>query len=189
MKCVEEARGPARCWKSYLLQEREVLGLFAKMKVAARHGVSCGPPLHDCLFVEKSASLPGIAAAMSGAVFETLGVRVLVRQKELEPYTPEPAAFHLQFNSAKFDEKDFVANTHLASQEAIEASLAEYNRWLSRFFVCIVKEINPSLRITTVPRTPPAVRGLVNIRGQVVLVMDLAVIFGRQQRPVTGGPR
>lgn len=49
----------------------------------------------------------------------------------------------------------------------------------------IVKEINPNLRITTVPRTPPAVRGLVNIRGQVVLVMDLAVIFGRQPRPVT----
>ncbi len=49
----------------------------------------------------------------------------------------------------------------------------------------IVKEINPSQRITAVPRTPAVVRGLVNIRGQVVLVMDLAVIFGRAERPVT----
>ena len=49
----------------------------------------------------------------------------------------------------------------------------------------IVKEINPNVTITPVPRTPPHIRGLVNIRGQVVLVMDIAVIFGRAPRPVT----
>ncbi len=49
----------------------------------------------------------------------------------------------------------------------------------------IVKEINPNTRLTRVPRTAPHIRGLVNIRGQVVLIMDMAVIFGRQPRPVT----
>lgn len=49
----------------------------------------------------------------------------------------------------------------------------------------IVKEINPLVSITQVPRSAEQIRGLVNIRGQVVLVMDLAVIFGRQPREIT----
>ena len=143
MKCVEEARDPERCWKSYLLQEKEMLGLLAKMKVAERYGASCGPPLHDCLFVEKSACSESMAAAMSTAVFAALGVAVQVRPKELETRGVDPDAFHLRFKGAQFDDKDFVPNTHLTSAEAIEASLAEYNRWLGRFFVCVVKEKNP----------------------------------------------
>ncbi len=49
----------------------------------------------------------------------------------------------------------------------------------------IVKEINPTTNVCVVPRTPPHIRGLVNIRGQVVLVMDIAVLFGRAPRPIT----
>ena len=49
----------------------------------------------------------------------------------------------------------------------------------------IVKEINPNLQISPVPRTPRHIRGLVNIRGQVVLVMDFAVMLGRTPRPVS----
>jgi purine-binding chemotaxis protein CheW len=55
--------------------------------------------------------------------------------------------------------------------------------------VRIVKEINPIVDVTPVPLAPRFIRGLVNIRGQVVLVMDLAVIFGRRPRPVTEGSR
>ena len=58
----------------------------------------------------------------------------------------------------------------------------------NRFYgldIRIVKEITPFLRISLVPWAPPHLRGLVNIRGQVVLVMDIAVIFGRAHRPVT----
>jgi purine-binding chemotaxis protein CheW len=51
--------------------------------------------------------------------------------------------------------------------------------------VRIVKEINPLVAITKVPRAPQTIRGLVNIRGQVVLVMDLAVIFGHAPREAT----
>lgn len=49
----------------------------------------------------------------------------------------------------------------------------------------VVKEINPNVEIAPVPHTPPRLRGVVNIRGQVVLVIDIAVILGRQPRPVT----
>ena len=43
----------------------------------------------------------------------------------------------------------------------------------------VIKEINPTVAITPVPRAPRRIKGLVNIRGQVVLVMDIATIFGR----------
>jgi len=49
----------------------------------------------------------------------------------------------------------------------------------------LVKEVNPRAEITPVPRTPEHIRGLVNVRGQVVLVMDIAAIFGRECRPIT----
>jgi len=49
----------------------------------------------------------------------------------------------------------------------------------------IVKEVNPNTVIALVPRSPEHIRGLVNIRGQVVLVIDVAVVFGKAARPVT----
>ena len=59
------------------------------------------------------------------------------------------------------------------------------DRFLYGFDIRIIKEVNPTLEISPVPRTPPHIRGLVNIRGQVVLVMDIAVTFGRSPRPIT----
>ena len=49
----------------------------------------------------------------------------------------------------------------------------------------IVKEVHPNTRIAPVPRSADHICGLVNIRGQVVLVIDIAVVFGRPSRPVT----
>ena len=49
----------------------------------------------------------------------------------------------------------------------------------------LVKEINPNVAINPVPRTRPQIRGLVNIRGQVVLVIDIAVVLGRGPRRIT----
>ncbi|MHC4472673.1 MAG: chemotaxis protein CheW [Planctomycetota bacterium] len=49
----------------------------------------------------------------------------------------------------------------------------------------VVKEIDPNVDIVPVPLAPSHVRGLVNIRGQVVLVMDIAKIFGGPPRPIT----
>ncbi|HZZ85979.1 MAG TPA: chemotaxis protein CheW [Anaeromyxobacteraceae bacterium] len=48
-----------------------------------------------------------------------------------------------------------------------------------------VKEILQYEPITRVPGTPPSVRGVINLRGAVVPVMDLAVKFGLAETPVT----
>lgn len=49
--------------------------------------------------------------------------------------------------------------------------------------VRVVREVNAHLDITPVPRAPDFVRGLVNLRGHVVTVVDLGVRlgFGRRQ--------
>ncbi len=48
----------------------------------------------------------------------------------------------------------------------------------------IVKEVNPNQDITWVPLSGREIRGLVNIRGQIVLVMDVNVIFGKAPGPI-----
>ncbi|MFC1586529.1 chemotaxis protein CheW [Fibrobacterota bacterium] len=48
----------------------------------------------------------------------------------------------------------------------------------------LIREINPNSNITRVPRAGKEVRGLVNIRGQIVMVIDLNIIFGREALPV-----
>jgi len=48
----------------------------------------------------------------------------------------------------------------------------------------IVKEILPYSGITRVPLSPPAIRGVLNLRGSVVPVVDLAVRFGRGETSI-----
>ena len=48
-----------------------------------------------------------------------------------------------------------------------------------------VKEIIAYGVLTNVPQTPPSVRGVINLRGNVVPVVDLAVKFGLAVSPVT----
>lgn len=52
------------------------------------------------------------------------------------------------------------------------------------FDIRIIKEITPSVRITPVPLKGKDVHGIVNIRGQVVLVLDITVILGGKEQPV-----
>ena len=47
------------------------------------------------------------------------------------------------------------------------------------------KEIIEYDTVTTVPNAPRFIRGVINLRGTVVPVIDLAVKFGRQPNPVT----
>jgi purine-binding chemotaxis protein CheW len=47
------------------------------------------------------------------------------------------------------------------------------------------KEIIEYDTVTTVPNAPRFIRGVINLRGSVVPVVDLAVKFGRQPSPVT----
>jgi purine-binding chemotaxis protein CheW len=48
----------------------------------------------------------------------------------------------------------------------------------------LVKEILQYSSITEVPLTPPYIRGVLNLRGAVVPVIDLAVRFGRPVTPI-----
>jgi purine-binding chemotaxis protein CheW len=48
-----------------------------------------------------------------------------------------------------------------------------------------VKEIIEYTAITKVPKVPQWIRGVINLRGNVVPVVDLAVRFGLEERPVT----
>lgn len=48
-----------------------------------------------------------------------------------------------------------------------------------------IREIIEYREPTPVPMMPAMVRGIINLRGQVVPVIDLAVRFGRDSRPVT----
>ena len=48
-----------------------------------------------------------------------------------------------------------------------------------------VKEIIEYDTVTTVPKTPKWVRGVINLRGAVVPVVDLSIKFGLELKPVT----
>lgn len=48
-----------------------------------------------------------------------------------------------------------------------------------------VKEIIEYETVTVVPKTPKWIRGVINLRGAVVPVVDLAVKFGLEERPIT----
>jgi purine-binding chemotaxis protein CheW len=55
-------------------------------------------------------------------------------------------------------------------------------RVLYGFDIHIVKEITPVVRITPVPLMKPDISGVVNIRGQVVLVVNIAAILNENMR-------
>lgn len=48
-----------------------------------------------------------------------------------------------------------------------------------------IKEIIGMMPITVVPRTPPFVKGVINLRGKVIPVIDLRVKFGMEDRAYT----
>jgi purine-binding chemotaxis protein CheW len=48
-----------------------------------------------------------------------------------------------------------------------------------------IREVIEAIPVTHVPATPPAIRGVVNLRGAVVPVIDLAVRFGLPESAVT----
>jgi len=51
--------------------------------------------------------------------------------------------------------------------------------------ILCIKEIIEYANLTVVPMMPPSIRGVINLRGAVVPVVDLSARFGRQQTEVT----
>lgn len=52
-----------------------------------------------------------------------------------------------------------------------------------------VQEINRNLDMTPVPHAPQAVRGVINLRGEVVMVVDLREVLGLPTAPLTRSNR
>jgi purine-binding chemotaxis protein CheW len=52
-------------------------------------------------------------------------------------------------------------------------------------YILKVKEIIEYDTVTKVPKTPKWIRGVINLRGSVVPVVDLGLKFGMEERPVT----
>src|SRR5271157_6208192 len=48
-----------------------------------------------------------------------------------------------------------------------------------------VKEIIGIMNITPIPQTPPYVKGVINLRGKVIPVIDLRLKFGMEESPYT----
>jgi len=80
-----------------------------------------------------------------------------------------------------------------ADQQAAADGAAQQTQYLtfmlaSEMFaigILAVKEIIEYGGVATVPMMPACIRGVINLRGAVVPVMDLAVRFGRPAAPVT----
>ena len=77
--------------------------------------------------------------------------------------------------------------------QAIKAMVNREGKYLTfslageEYGICIlkVKEIIGMMPITTVPRTPPFVKGVINLRGKVIPVVDLRLKFGMEEVEVT----
>lgn len=48
--------------------------------------------------------------------------------------------------------------------------------------IALVKEINGMLEITPIPKAPSFIKGVINLRGKIVPVMDLRLRFGMDER-------
>ena len=75
-----------------------------------------------------------------------------------------------------------VAKEALEQQQYLTFLLADEEFAIS---ILKVKEIIEYDTVTKVPKTPKWIRGVINLRGGVVPVIDLAVKFGLEERPVT----
>ena len=51
--------------------------------------------------------------------------------------------------------------------------------------ICKVREIIGYMPITAIPQTPPHVKGVINLRGQVIPVVDIRTLFGMECKEIT----
>ena len=80
-----------------------------------------------------------------------------------------------------------------ANPQGTQHAAAEHTQYLSFMLggemfgigILIIKEIIGFCELTTVPLMPETIRGVINLRGVVVPVLDLAVRFGRPASGIT----
>ncbi|NQZ21866.1 MAG: purine-binding chemotaxis protein CheW [Colwellia sp.] len=78
---------------------------------------------------------------------------------------------------------ELIDKTSVEESEELEESIVQYLTFCLQMHVVgvrlkSVKEVMGVKSITTLPRTPKFVRGVINLRGQIVPVIDLKLKFG-----------
>jgi purine-binding chemotaxis protein CheW len=71
---------------------------------------------------------------------------------------------------------------HMAMQQLATFTIGEH---LFGINVLLIREINPNTSFTPVDLAPEYIRGLMNLRGQIVTIIDPAVRLGMPQREIT----
>jgi purine-binding chemotaxis protein CheW len=82
-----------------------------------------------------------------------------------------------------------VDESRMASTGEIEFATFYVGNILLGIDIRKTEEINRQLDLTTVPNAPALVRGVVNLRGEVVTVVDLRAILGLEPAPLTPSTR
>ncbi|MFZ5925924.1 MAG: chemotaxis protein CheW [Acidobacteriota bacterium] len=84
-------------------------------------------------------------------------------------------------------EKPIVASTQARAAQGRQGKYLVFDLGREEFAVAVLKvrEIMGLQEITEVPQTPPYVRGVINLRGQVIPVVDLRRKFGMPDAEAT----
>lgn len=83
-----------------------------------------------------------------------------------------------------------MSNTAICNSLELSASTRSFvsfsvGEQLFGIDILLVREINRQLDISIVPQAPSYVRGLINLRGQIVTVVDLSYRLGRTEHPLS----
>lgn len=87
-----------------------------------------------------------------------------------------------------------MSATELQEKRTVSSGEIEYatfhvGRLLLGIDIRQTEEINRQLELTAVPHAPACVRGVVNLRGEVVTVLDLRTILGLEPQALTAASR
>ena len=76
-----------------------------------------------------------------------------------------------------------------ADKEIIELATFHVGDGLCGMNILKVQEINKLMQMTKVPQAPDYVLGILNLRGQIVTIIDLGKKLGLGETDITGDPR
>lgn len=71
-----------------------------------------------------------------------------------------------------------MSDNHLNNNKSIQYATFCCNKAVLGLEISYVQEINRTTNLTRVPLSPPCVRGVMNLRGEVVTMLDLRILMG-----------
>ena len=102
-------------------------------------------------------------------------------RKPLED-TPEKKSAILRSRAKKLSQVTESKGTHEEYFEVLEFLLAQETYAIETMFV---REVYPMTELTTLPCTPAFVTGLINVRGQILTVVDMKKFFDLPEKGIT----